>query len=78
MPGGPCIAGEREMDVYLHVRVLFSTILGLGVSRLLRGVARIVQHPKEYKVYGVDLIWSSIFIFVPAAFLVVGIPAAED
>ena len=37
--------------MYLHVRVLFSIILGLGVSRLLSGVARIVQQPKEYKVY---------------------------
>lgn len=48
------------MDVYLHVRVLFSMILGLGVSHLLRGVARIVQHPKEYKVYWVHPVWSSI------------------
>jgi hypothetical protein len=39
------------MDMYLHVRVLFSIILGLGIFRLLTGVAKIVQHPKEYKVY---------------------------
>jgi hypothetical protein len=39
------------MDMYLHVPVLFSMILGLGVSRLLAGVAKIVQHPMEYKVY---------------------------
>jgi hypothetical protein len=38
------------MDMYLRVRVLFTIILGLGVSRLLGAVARIVQHPKEYKV----------------------------
>jgi hypothetical protein len=35
------------MDLYSHVRVLFSIILGLGVSHLLRGVARIMQHPKQ-------------------------------
>jgi len=51
------------MDIYLHVRVLFSMILGLGVSRLLGGVARIVQHPKEYKVYWVHLVWS-LFLFL--------------
>ena len=51
------------MDMYLHVRVLFTIILGLGVSRLLSGVARIVQHPKEYKVYWVHLLWA-LFIFL--------------
>jgi hypothetical protein len=51
------------MDMYLHVRVLFSMILGLGVSRLLSGVARIVHHPKEYKVYWVHLLWA-LFLFL--------------
>ena len=51
------------MDMYLHVRVLFSMILGLGVSRMLTGVARIVQHPKEYKVYWVHLMWA-LFLFL--------------
>ena len=51
------------MDMYLHVRVLFSIILGLGISRLLSGVARIVQHPKEYKVYWVHLLWA-LFLFL--------------
>ena len=37
------------MDLYSHVRVLFSIILGLGVSHILRGVARIVQHPKAQR-----------------------------
>jgi hypothetical protein len=43
----------------MHARVLFN----LGVSRLLSGVARIVQHPKEYKVYWVHLLWS-LFMFL--------------
>jgi hypothetical protein len=51
------------MDMYLHVRVLFIIILGLGVSRLLTGVAQIVQHPKEYKVYWVHLLWA-LFVFL--------------
>jgi len=49
--------------MYLHVRVLFSMILGLGVARLLSGVARIVQHPREYKVYWVHLLWA-VFLFL--------------
>jgi hypothetical protein len=51
------------MDLYSHVRVLFSIILGLGVSHLLRGVARIMQHPKQYRVYWVHLAWA-IFLFL--------------
>ena len=52
------------MDIYMHARVLFTIILGLGVSRLLSGVARIVQHPKEYKVYWVHLLWSYSFFSI--------------
>jgi len=51
------------MDVYLHVRVLLSMILGLGVGHLLRGVSRIVQHPKKIKVYWVHLVWV-LFLFL--------------
>lgn len=50
------------MDLYSHVRVLFSIVLGLGVSQLLRGVARIVQHPREFRVYWVHLLWA-LFLF---------------
>src|ERR1700751_5837480 len=51
------------MDTYLHIRVLFSMILGLGMSRLLGGLARIVQHAREYKVYWVHLVWA-LFLFL--------------
>ncbi len=51
------------METYLHIRVLFSIILGLGISRLLGGAAKIVQHPKEYKVYWVHLLWA-LFLFL--------------
>ena len=51
------------MDLYSHVRVLFSILLGLGVSHLLRGLARIVQHPRQYRIYWVHLVWS-LFLFL--------------
>ena len=57
------LAGLVHMDLYSQVRVLFSILLGLGVSHLLRGLARIVQHPKEYQVYWVHLVWS-LFLFL--------------
>lgn len=51
------------MDLYSHIKVLFSILLGLGVSHILRGLARIVQHPKQYRVYWVHLVWS-LFLFL--------------
>ncbi|HUL34208.1 MAG TPA: hypothetical protein VL128_10025 [Candidatus Eisenbacteria bacterium] len=51
------------MEAYLHIRVLFSMILGLGVARLLGGAARIVQHPREYKIYWIHLLWA-LFLFL--------------
>ena len=51
------------MDLFAHVRVLFSILLGLGVSRILGGVARIVQHPKQYRVYWVHLAWT-LYLFL--------------
>ena len=59
---GTIVAGQAAfrphspLGRYLHIRVLFSMILGLGVARLLGGVAPIVQHPKEYRVYWVHLL----------------------
>jgi hypothetical protein len=38
-------------------------ILGLAVAQLLRGVSRIVQHPKKFPVYWVHLIWT-LFLFL--------------
>ena len=51
------------MEMYLHIRVLFTILLGLGVSRLLSGLAQIVQHPKAYKEYWVHLLWV-LFLFL--------------
>ena len=49
-------ANGLALDLYSHVKVLFSILLGLGVSHILRGLAWIVQHPKQYRVYWVHLV----------------------
>jgi hypothetical protein len=59
----PLRNSQETMDIYLHVSVLFSMIPGMDVSHLLRGMARMVQHPKQYKVYWVHLVWT-IFLFL--------------
>jgi cell division protein FtsW (lipid II flippase) len=62
------------MDEFLHIRVLFSILLGLGVSWSLTGVAKIfgtdsiVQHPKDYKVYWVHLVWALFLFLYPIHF----------
>jgi len=40
-------------DVFPHIRIVMGMVIGLAVTRLLSGVARIVQHPKQYRLYPV-------------------------
>lgn len=44
-------------DVFPHIRIVMGMIIGLGVTRLLSGVARIIQHPDQYKLYLAHLAW---------------------
>lgn len=44
-------------DLFPHIRIVMGMIVGLGVTRLLSGVVRIVQHPKLYPIYLVHLLW---------------------
>lgn len=52
-------------DLFLHVRVVIGTVLGLSITRLLAGLARLVQHPGREKVYLLHLGWvAAILLFV--------------
>ena len=44
-------------DIFPHIRIVMGMVIGLGVTRLLSGVARIVQHPGQYRLYPVHLAW---------------------
>ncbi|MDP9896354.1 hypothetical protein J2W32_005404 [Variovorax boronicumulans] len=44
-------------DIFPHIRVVMGMVIGLGLTRLLLGVARIVQHPSQYRLYVVHLGW---------------------
>ncbi len=46
-------------DLFPHVRILFGMVIGLGVTRMLSGFARIVQHPGQYRLYPVHLAWAA-------------------
>jgi hypothetical protein len=64
MATSPLPASEA-VPIYLHVRVLLGMIVGLGLTHLLRHVARIVEHPRDKRVYWVHLVWVlSVFLFL--------------
>jgi hypothetical protein len=46
-------------DLYQHVRVVISIIVGLCITTLLSGFARFVQHPKRDKVSILHLGWAA-------------------
>ncbi|MEO6103013.1 MAG: hypothetical protein ABIP44_05165 [Pseudoxanthomonas sp.] len=48
---------------YVHVRILLGMIVGLGLTHLLRHLARIIEHPAQRRVYWVHLLWA-LFVFL--------------
>ena len=45
------------MEMFEYVAVLTSIIIGLGIAHLLQGLARLIQHPNQERVYWVHLTW---------------------
>lgn len=44
-------------DVFIHVRIVMGTIIGLGFTRLLMGTAGLIQHPSRDKLSLLHLLW---------------------
>lgn len=44
-------------DIYPHIRIIMGMVIGLGITRLLVGVARVVQHPARQRPSPVHLAW---------------------
>jgi uncharacterized membrane protein YkvA (DUF1232 family) len=53
--------------MFNYVMVLASVIIGLGITHLLQGVGRIIEHPRREKLYWVHLLWVAA-IFLRAIF----------
>src|SRR4029078_13399532 len=60
-----------------HIRIVMGMVVGLGVTRLLSGVARIIQHPSQYGLYPVHLAWTASVLLMAHPFLVVGVRAVR-
>ena len=53
------------MTVFEYLAVLFSIIIGLGITHLLGGIGRLIRRPERYKVYWVHLVWTfSTFLYL--------------
>lgn len=45
------------VEVFVHIRIVMGMVIGLGITRLLTGAARFVQHPGKDSIYPVHLGW---------------------
>ncbi|WP_019171983.1 hypothetical protein [Pseudaminobacter salicylatoxidans] len=50
-------ASHSAAEIFPHIRIVMGMVVGLGLTRLLSGIARIVQHPRGYALYPVHLAW---------------------
>ena len=46
-------------QLFIHLRILMGTVVGLGLARLLIGFAGIIQHPGRSKLYLPHLVWAA-------------------
>jgi hypothetical protein len=50
---------------YFHVRIMMGMVVGLALTHLLRGIARLIEHPARRPVYWIHLAWVlSMFIYI--------------
>ncbi|SMC45320.1 hypothetical protein SAMN06295998_101384 [Primorskyibacter flagellatus] len=49
---------SHSADAYFHVRVLIGLVTGLGLTRLLNGLSRFVQHPSRTQIHPAHLAWT--------------------
>ena len=52
------------MDAFAHLSVLLSIVLGLGITNLLMGLARIVQLRKRVRLYWPTILWSLTLLLI--------------
>ena len=55
----PTTAPQPNPELYSHVKVVISIIVGLCITTLLKGFAQFVQHPRRNKVSILHLGWAA-------------------
>lgn len=50
---------------FIHMRIVLGMVVGLGLTHLLRQLARIIEHPGRKRIYWVHLVWAgSMFLYL--------------
>lgn len=50
-------------DQFIHIRTILGVVMGLSVTRLLTGLAKLIQHPGRVRLYPLHLAWVA-FLFL--------------
>lgn len=45
-------------ELFPHIRIVMGMVVGLGITRLLMGVAGLIQHPARAKLSAIHLLWA--------------------
>jgi hypothetical protein len=51
------------METFGHVKTVIAIILGLSITHLLKGAAKLIQHPGRDKPYWIHLLWA-LYVFL--------------
>ena len=46
-------------ELFPHIRIVMGMVVGLAMSKLLTGLAGLVQHPGRYRLSAIHLLWSA-------------------
>jgi hypothetical protein len=44
-------------ELFTHIRIVLGMVIGLGITRMLAGLAGFIQHPGRYRVSLLHLLW---------------------
>jgi hypothetical protein len=48
---------QAANELFPHIRIVVGMVVGLGITRLLTGIARLIQHPKRHRLSAIHLLW---------------------
>lgn len=49
---------QAAPELFPHIRIVMGMVIGLGITRLLMGVAGLVQHPNRARLSLIHLLWA--------------------
>ena len=51
-------ASAGAAELFPHIRIVMGTVVGLGITRILMGVAGLIQHPRRGRLSAIHLLWA--------------------